>query len=202
LAIPPQKKLQMNILPNQIEPWILSLQQAKNLTGLPLVSLTIQTEPKLLKKSRSTGEPPRYPDGIVKTAKRTYMLAKMGSYENKVNNALEKMGAERDFEAQSLWNGKGERAGTFMARHTGTGKLYLAGFPQQATDGSIVSGKVEYACKATGQILNDEQVDELHKDFLPTSGGSPIAYNVIALENVKQITYCQQTADVSETVNA
>ena len=187
----------MKITTAQIENWILATGEKNNLTGLPIVGLVLSTIPKMTVKSRATGEPSIYPQGVEKLARRVYMLAKMGSYENKVNNTLEKMGADRDFDAKELWKGKGERAGTLMARHTETGKLYLTGFPQQNREGVIVSGETEYRDIATGRTLDDAEVKNLKDNFFPKSDfSSPVPYNTIALTGIRSIKYCGETVEV------
>lgn len=47
------------------------------------------------------------------------------SYENSVNNELEREHKERDFLAQQLWNGKGKRISLALSTHTEKGTYYL-----------------------------------------------------------------------------
>ena len=81
---------------SSFEAWIIATAEDNNFHGLPLVNLTLETVPKLNVKSRKTGEPCKFKK-VIKLASRVYMLARMGSYEYKANNLLEKQGAERDF---------------------------------------------------------------------------------------------------------
>jgi len=187
----------MMITCQMIEAWILTLAAARKLNGLPLVSLVIETSPKMTQKHRVTKAACPYVDGVTKLASRVYMLAKMGSYTNKVNNWLEKQGEEADFDAQALWGGKGERAGVLQARHIPSGRLYLCGFPQQANgDGCIVNGHTEYRDTYTGRILTVEEVNDCKENFFTLPKHSPVAYNTIQLENIRQIGYCGQVATV------
>jgi hypothetical protein len=52
-------------------------------------------------------------------------------YENSVNNQLEREQKERDFIAQSLWNGKGKRISTALSTHIEKGTFYLTYKAQQ-----------------------------------------------------------------------
>jgi hypothetical protein len=79
--------------------------------GTVIVSCLTRTEPKLLKKSRVSGTPTEvaYPGGVVRIAYGRFMLAT--NYEANVNAQREREGHPEagEFQAESLWGGKGAR---------------------------------------------------------------------------------------------
>jgi hypothetical protein len=98
--------------------------------GAKIVGLTTQTEPKLLKKSRKTGEPTPF-GSVVRKTERVAVLA--CQYESCVNRQLEREDKPAEFVAGALWNGKGRHVEghPFLVEHTETGKRYIAIMPLQ-----------------------------------------------------------------------
>ena len=76
------------------------------------------------------------------------------SYENSVNNQLQRENKEKDFISQSLWNGKGRRINKCLSEHIEKGEKYLTVKYQQ----SFISFYMN-----ENQIVRREEV----KPFLP-----------------------------------
>lgn len=156
-----------------------------------IVVIVTFTRPKLLKKSRKTGEACPYAAGVERRTERKGMIGV--SYENCVNNQRGREGTPTDaddvvqyFEAQQLWSGLGRHVSgsKFLVEHTKTGKQYLTFRPQcNLAD--------QWIDLATGAMLELTQL----QDYLPLppkdSGRQgteqAIQWKCIALENVKQI---------------
>lgn len=141
------------------------------------VTILTHTEPKLLK----TGNPF---STVVRVTRRNGFIG--GSYENIVNNAQEKQGGERDFEAESLpW---GQHAGRFFITHKDN--LYLKFFHQH--------GGVEGVDKwiADGVEVPVEQVQKFlpkHKD-----GEAGVAWRAIKLSNILEVVIDGKTIDLTD----
>lgn len=138
------------------------------------VGLLTETEPKMLKTNN-----PNKDKRVVRVTRRNGFVG--GSYENIVNNAQERQGEARNFEAEPLpW---GEHAGRFFITHKGN--MYLKFYP-------LASG-----CKGEDRWLVDGvEVDlSVVEPFLPKSGESKsgVPWRTIGLQNVKEITLDGET---------
>lgn len=131
------------------------------------VGLLTATEPRV----RKTNNP--HPV-VIRVTRRNAFIG--GSYENIVNNAQERRGEARDFEAESLpW---GEHAGRFMITHKG--ETYLAYYP------------VATGCKGEDKWLTPDGVEldfSTVEPFLPKSDppASGVAWRTVKLSNIKEI---------------
>ena len=144
--------------------------------------IVTKTRPKLLKKSRTTGEPCPYRE-VERLAERRVMIG--CQYENAVNNQLDREGSQEKFQAESLWNGKGEHVpgNRFLVRHKDSGKEYLAFMP-------LASATDRWICPETGADVEAESL----ADYLPlerpaTNQGTEkaISWRVVEASNVVQI---------------
>jgi hypothetical protein len=131
------------------------------------VGIVTQTEPKM----RKTGNPFL---GAVRTTRRNVFLG--GNYESIVNNAKERAGESRDFEAGSLpW---GTAVNRFLIENKG--KLYLRYFP-------VVNGaKGEDKWTLNGEEIPVEKVQPFLYESAP-SNGAGVEWRTVALENVKTV---------------
>jgi hypothetical protein len=91
--------------------------------GAQPASIQYVTEPKL------TAEGKKRFGNITKIANVGGMIGY--SYENSVNNQLERENKEREFMAQPLWKGKGKRLSPALATHIENGNFYLTYKAQQ-----------------------------------------------------------------------
>ena len=124
---------------------------------------------------------------INKYGKETYgsitKVAKIGciigyDYEGSVNNQREREEMLRDFMAQALWNGKGERVTPATSRHKETGKRYLTYKWQQTheqtyfdSEGNVVSSEDVKKCFYAKKPSTSQGVDKPvnHREMaLPT----------------------------------
>jgi hypothetical protein len=149
-------------------------------SGSKIVKLTIETEPKLLKLNRVTGEP----CPIERLFKRSELSAMLGSsYANAVNKQLEKAGEEPNFEARLLWRGEGEHVegSPFLVRKKGSDKHYLAF--------RLLNVVSEVYLDPQGKVVNPED----YKNFLPlASKEAGVVWRTVSLDNVKSVIYADK----------
>jgi hypothetical protein len=152
----------------QIHDVLASIDSAK------IVSLRTKTQCKLLAPSKV-----RFPKGVTKISTRNGIIG--ASYENAVNNKLEREGDLPDFKAESLWKGRGRRVSKFIVQHMDTQKQYLAFLPKTNVDGHNITKSV-YVDNATGLEVSYEDI----KDYMPNYGtnSSGVNWQVIELSNV------------------
>ena len=142
--------------------------------GAQPVSIQYVTSPKLTKEGKARfGE-------VTKIANVGAMVGYC--YENSVNNQLEREGKEKEFMAQSLWNGKGKRLSLALTTHIEKGSFYLTYKAQQTFKSfhfDAVLNLIPYA------IL---------KPYFPASDPAKsqgvekaVYHREIALENVRKI---------------
>lgn len=165
--------------------------------GASFVSVTTSTEPKLNKRHRVTREllPFR---SVRRVAIRQGMLG--ASYENAVNNRREREGNSEEFRAEAMWNGAGEHVSPCVIRHRSTGKLYMVLYPRQVgPEGSVVVS--EDVWMADGHRVS---LDTLRGFLPPVHEGAPrqeterpVAWRVIAVENINAITMHGETYTVT-----
>ena len=176
----------------------------ENFTGASFVSIVTETEPKMNVKSRLTKEPNPYIGRVKRVAVRGGMIG--ADYSNAVQNrrvAEDHPGAMdgQEFRAEALWNGKGEHVNgsKCLARHKGTGALYLVFYPRQDSEGDVVVKESEWLCD--GQPI---EVSALASYLPPVREGSPrqeterpVAWRTIALENITSITIGGETFTIT-----
>jgi hypothetical protein len=152
-------------------------------SGSKIVKLTIETEPKLLKLNRVTGEP----CPIERLFKRSTLNVLLGSsYTAAVNKQLERSGEEPNFEARLLWRGEGEHVegSPFLVRKKGSDKHYLA-FRLL----NVVSEV--YHLGDGGPAVDPAK----YKNFLPLPPkGEPqeVVWRTVSLENVRSVIYADK----------
>ena len=151
--------------------------------GAQPVSLQYVTEPTLNK------------DGKVKFGSVT-KIANIGcmigyNYENSVNNQRERENELRDFMAQPLWKGAGQRISTALATHKEKGSFYLT-YKKQSTFKSF----------HFDSALNFIPV-ALLKPFFPKSDPSkyqgvekPVYHREISIDNVRRLKFKKTTYEL------
>ena len=107
-------------------------------------------------------------------------------YQNSVNNQLEREGKERDFLAQSLWNGKGKRISTALSTHTEKGTFYLT-FKHQTTYRS-------FFIDGSNVVYSYGEIKPYLKPFVPptnqgVSEDKVIFHREISLTNIKRFKF-------------
>lgn len=139
-----------------------------------IVSLRTKTQCKLLAKSKV-----EFPQGVTKISLRNGIIG--ASYENAVNNKLEREGELPDFKAESLWKGRGRRVSKFIVQHMDTQKQYLAFLPKTNADGHNITKSI-YIDNATGLEVPYNNVEK----YIPSYGysSSVVNWQVIELSNV------------------
>jgi DNA polymerase II large subunit len=135
------------------------------------------TTPKLTKKNRTTKEPTTFSVVIHST-----FSAMLGvNYENAVNNKKEKLGEERDFIAQKA-NGKHYVEGSkyLMQSDNNPDKFYIA---------LDKVGGVKRKYLIDGREATEEEIEDLKKNYLPTSKPHPygITWRTYGIEGIIKI---------------
>lgn len=150
-----------------------------------IVTIETATVVKLNKKNRETGEPCPFTQGVMRRAKRNVILG--SDYENVVNGRREKAGEERDFDAASLWGGKGRHLNRHFCYHVDNGKVYLAYLPRTDADRVVVNLESEYVDIATGETVDSSDVTP----YLPPvrEAASRVDWRLIEVGNVTSLTY-------------
>jgi hypothetical protein len=160
--------------------------------GASAVSIVTVTEPKM----RKTDNP--YFGRVARIARRSGMVN--ANYENSVNRQrcreeqpTDENGQVEHFNANALWQGKGEYIGPSIVRHTVKGEEYLVFYPTHTDEsGNPIASEDQW-------LLDGEPVENAEtlahiKSFCPVSEGSgrqetdkKIPWRVIKLENVTQV---------------
>lgn len=178
---------------SKLEQAIKELQELGRSTALNVVYVT---EP----SHRKTGNP------FYHSSTKSWGIEKVGtfnalvgvSYQNVINNQRKREDLEADFESKPIWNGSGEHFGKYLIRHTKTHKLYLALLPTSGT------AKVQYVFKEDKRPLNESELTILEaftsERVVSASQGTekPVFWNIIALENLRQLTFNHQTYVLGE----
>lgn len=155
--------------------------------GAVFASVTTDTEPKTLAKSRVTGEPT---PNIRHESYRRIMLAT--NYENNVKAQREREGHESpdSFQAESLWKGKGRRFGRFLVVHEDKpDQFYLRIRPQADEHGRPVAIKSKWL--RDGAEVNQDELAEFLPKPRPASKQEltkEIPYRAYKVENIKTLT--------------
>ena len=155
--------------------------------GATAVQVVTTTQPKM----RKTNNP--FYGRVRRIAARSGMLN--ANYENAVNHqrAREDHPEAGEFNANALWNGKGEHVSPSIVRHTVNGEEYLVFYPTRTTeDGKPIANQDLWLLD--GNPVDGETLEQI-KSFLCESGKSKrqetdkqISWRTIKLENVSQVT--------------
>ena len=151
------------------------------------VTIATKTTPAMRRRGN-----PYLARGVVRLATRNGFIGP--SYESVVNRQRLRESRQTDdqkfplFKAGKLWNGKGRRVtgNRHLVMHIDSGKRYLVFFPQRT-----ISSRYEYG--DTGRKIPDSRIEKwLHassrKPSTHQGTKKPIAWRVIALENLCSIT--------------
>jgi len=143
--------------------------------GAQPASIQYVTQPKLTKEGKiKFGE-------VTKIANVGAMVGY--SYENSVNNQLEREQKEREFMSQPLWNGKGKRLSTALSMHTEKNTFYLTYKAQQTFKSFHFDSSLNF-------IPNNE-IKKYFPDKTPTNQGvekgNEIYHREISIDNVKRL---------------
>lgn len=114
------------------------------------------------------------------------------SYENAVNNQLEREEKERDFLSQSLWNGKGKRLNLALSTHTEKNTYYLT-YKQQQTF------KAYYFDSALSLIAYN-MIKTFFPDNKPKNQGTETAiyHREISIDNIRKLKFKKMTYIISQ----
>lgn len=110
------------------------------------------------------------------------------SYENSVNNQREREGLLKDFLAEKLWKGAGERVSTALARHIANGKLYLT-FKKQQTFQSFYFTE-------SGKPVSKNDLKPYFKPITPSAKQGvekEVKHREISLDNTIRIKFRKTT---------
>ena len=135
------------------------------------------TSPKLLKKSRATGEPTNFTVQIHAT-----FSAMIGiSYENAVNNARERNGEARDFEAQKPFG-----------KHYVEGSRYLMQADKDPNKYYLAIDKVGGMKKIfliDGREASPEEIENLKANYLPkpSADKNGVSWRTYGIESILKI---------------
>jgi hypothetical protein len=115
------------------------------------------------------------------------------SYQNSVNNQRAREDNQDDFHSAPIWKGKGQHVDNFLVRHVDTNRQYLKVLP---TAGTI---KAQYRWVDSKEPLNDAENNLLscfevdHDVSARQETDKPVYWNLIALENLIQLTFNHKT---------
>lgn len=136
--------------------------------GAVIVTALTRTQPRLLVRSRATGQPTveRFPFGVEKLAFGRFILA--ARYERNVRAQRTREGHPdpRGFVDEPLWAGKGKRLGRFVARHEPSGRLYLVARPESDQRGRPVKLRETWIRLHDGAAVEGEELVDLVENFL------------------------------------
>lgn len=146
---------------------IASLESAK------IVSIRTKTPLKMLAASKL-----KFPKGVSKISVRNGIVG--ASYENAVNNQLQRHSEIPDFRAESLWKGKGRRISKFLVEHTETHEQYLSFLPRTINGVNVT--KSIYVDNNTGLEIDFSEVSSYMPPYRENSSG--VNWQVIKLDNI------------------
>jgi hypothetical protein len=135
------------------------------------------TEPKLTKKNRTTKEPTNF----VVTIHATFSAMLGISYENAVNNAKERNGEARDFEAQKPFG-----------KHYVEGSKYLMQSDKDESKYYLALDKVGGVKKTyliNGREATPEEIEDLKVNYLPKPSSHPygITWRTYGIEGIVKV---------------
>ena len=150
--------------------------------GAQPVSLQYVTSPKLNKDGKN-----RFGD-VTKIANVGGMVGY--SYENSVNNQLEREQKEKDFVSQSLWNGKGKRISLALSTHIEKQTYYLTYKAQQTFKSFYFDTALNFIPVA------------LLKPFFPVNNykkqgvDKPVYHREISIANIRRFKFQKTTYEL------
>jgi len=109
------------------------------------------------------------------------------SYENSVNNQLEREQKEKDFMSQPLWNGKGKRLSSALSTHIEKNSLYLTYKAQQTFKSFYLDSNLN--------SIDKNELKQYFPDSTPKNQGTEVAiyHREISLTNVRKIKVNRMT---------
>jgi len=159
--------------------------------GTMIVTLVTRTEPKLLRKCRTTGEPTEavYPLGVERLSYGRFMLGT--DYQGNVRSRREREGHGQPdgFRAESLWAGRGQRIGAYLARHRDSRRLYLVARPASDEQGRPVKMRSAWRCVHDGRPIEGRELIALEDDFLADRPRKAIAKKQELAREIPYRTY-------------
>lgn len=150
-----------------------------------IITMETATAPKLNKTHRETKAKCPFVEGVLRRATRNVILG--SNYENVVNGRRERAGEVADFNAESLWKGKGKRLSRHFAYHVDSGKVYLVYLPSTDAEAVVKNLASEYVDIKTGRTLDSSEVTPYLPPYHEAASG--LAWRVMEVSNVKAIKY-------------
>lgn len=154
------------------------------INGARIVSLKTKTQVKLLASGKAA-----FPSGISKIAVRNGILGT--DYTSVTNRAIAKNTPENneipEFQAESLWKGKGRNVSKFLVEHIDTGKQYLKFLPKLDSQDHNVTKSI-FVDNATGKEISKQDFEAYMPKQSSGQNFAGVAWQVITLENVVDIT--------------
>lgn len=172
--------------------------------GANIVTMRSKSQARLNKKSRVTGEPCPYPDGVTIYSYGRFILGADYASVVETQRQREDVAEAEPFTAQGLWkskeypDGAGERIDRYTVRHKGTGRIYFAALPQQEAAevacGSIVRKlESEWICNRTGNVVDKETLTDYLPPLPKDSGRQGVEvkkhWRTIPVDEVSEIHY-------------
>lgn len=149
--------------------------------GAVMLVVETSTTPKMLKKSRTTGDPNPWENGVLRVAIGRFVLN--NNYGNNVEAAREKDGhpAPEDFQPAGLWvsedfpEGAGYRIGKWLVGHRGKpGQLYFRTRPlRNPQTGQLDKLRDRYSTNDDRDYeFEGDELEALKRDYLPKPSNS------------------------------
>lgn len=111
------------------------------------------------------------------------------SYENSVNNQLEREQKEREFIAQPLWNGKGKRLSTALSTHIEKNSFYLTYKAQQTFKSFYFAENLD--------LISLKDLKPYFPDNTPKNqgveSGNEVHHREISLDNIRKLKFKKMT---------
>lgn len=147
--------------------------------GALIVTMVTRTNPKLLAKSRATGQATveRFPQGIERMAYGRFLLGT--NYEANVQAQREREGHDdpQGFAVEGLWKsqahpeGAGRHLGRFLVVHVDKpGVFYFRCRPQSDEQGMPLKIRSELINPDTGDEIVGDDLDDLIHNYMPARG--------------------------------
>jgi hypothetical protein len=153
------------------------------INGARIVSLKTKTPVKLLAAAKTV-----FPAGISKIAVRNGILGT--DYTSVTNRALARNAPENsdvpEFQAESLWKGKGKNVSKFLVEHVDTGKQYLKFLPKISSEGHNVTKSI-FIDNATGKEISKEKFDAYMPKQSSGQNFAGVAWQVVDINNIIDI---------------
>jgi len=169
-----------------------------------IIKLETATKLRMNKTHRETKEPNPFYDKVIKKAVR---VGKIGvSYENVVTNQRGREAAVGEtieaFNAESLWNGKGEHVSGALVRHKESLKEYLAILPNSSKDNDVlISDEIlVFDGKEVSKDILEPYLPPPRKDsgFARQETDRHIFWQCIELDNVKGVIYKGESISIED----